>query len=90
MEERYITKDPPPYMTCDFTGLGRDIISMIACILGFTTEEYVDELTFAYMTIFTHGQPHATKYDYAAFIADKMHDQFMRLENERVSKYSTV
>ena len=63
---------------------------MIACILGFTTSEYVDELTLAYMTTFTPGQPPACKYDYAAFIADKMHEQFMRLENERVFKYSSV
>ena len=50
----------------------------------------VDEMTFAYMTIFTPGQPPAAKYDYAAFIADNIHDQFMRLENERVFKYSTI
>jgi len=29
-------------------------------------------------------------FDYAKFIADKMHDQFMRLENQRVFKYSSV
>lgn len=74
MEEGYITMDPPSYMTCALTGLGRDIISMIACILGFTTDEYVDELTFASMAIFTPGQPHVAKYDYATFIVEKMHD----------------
>jgi len=73
-----------------FTSLGRDIITMICFILGFTSNEYVDEMTFSYMTIFTPGQPPATKYDYATFIANKIHDQFMRLENERVFKYSTV
>lgn len=52
---------------------------MIACILGFTTNEYVDEMTLAYMSIFTPGQPPAAKFDYATFIADKMHDKFMRL-----------
>lgn len=83
-------EDPPPYMSCFFTNLGRDIVTMISCIMGFTIIEYVDELTLAFMTIFTPGQPPANKFDYATFIADKIHDQFMRLENERVFKYSSV
>jgi len=49
----------------------------------------VDELTLVLMSIFIPGQPLAVKYNYAAFIADKIHDQFMRLENEKVFKYST-
>jgi len=42
------------------------------------------------MSIFTPGQPPTVKYNYATFIAEKIHDQFMRLENEKVFKYSTV
>jgi len=58
--------------------------------MGFTTSEYVDELTLAFMTIFTPSQPPTAKFDYATFIAYKIRDQFMRLENERVFKYSSV
>ena len=47
---------------------------MIAWILDFTPSEYVDELTLAYMSIFTLGQPPAAKFDYATFIVDKIHD----------------
>ena len=52
--------------------MDRDIVTMITCILGFTTNEYVDEMTFAYMSIFTHGQPPVAKFDNATFIADKV------------------
>lgn len=90
MLEQYISENPPPYMTGSFTSLGRDIITMISCILGSTTNKYVDEMTFAYMTIFTPRQPPVAKYDYVAFIANKIHDQFMILENERVFKYSKI
>ncbi len=83
-------KTPPPYMLVIFFDLGKDMTTMISCILGFTTNEYIDEIIFAYMSIFIPGQPPAVKFDYAKFIADKMHDQFMRLENERVFKYSSV
>jgi len=55
MEEKYRPKDPTPYISSFFTNLGRGIITMIACIFGLTTSEYVDELNLAYMSIFTLG-----------------------------------
>lgn len=42
------------------------------------------------MSIFTLAQPLSIIYDYANFIANKMHDQFLRMSNERVFKYSSV
>ena len=63
---------------------------MISSILGCTTSEFVDEIIISIMSIYSLGQPPAIIFDYAKFIADRMHDQFMRLENERVFKYSSV
>ena len=63
---------------------------MISSIMGFNTSEYVDQLTLVLLSIFTPGQPPTVKYDFASYIDDKIHDQFMRLENERVFKYSFV
>jgi len=83
-------KDPPPYMSAFFSGLRKDMTSMISCILGFSTNEYLVEIIFSYMSIFTPRQPLAIKFDYAKFISEKMHGQFLRLENERVFKYSSV
>lgn len=54
---------------------------MIYVIMGFNTSEFFDELNLVFMSIFTPGHPPAVKYNYAAFIAEKIHDQFMRLEN---------
>ena len=62
------------------------LIDMISYILGFRTSEIVDNTIFALMSIFTPGQPPAVHYDYATFIADKIHEQFMSLERERVFK----
>jgi len=90
MEEKDRPKDPPPYMSCFFTNIDRDIITMITCILGFTTNESMDEMKLASMSISTLGQPPGAKFDYATFVADKMHDQFMILEHERVFKYSSA
>lgn len=63
---------------------------MISSVLGYTTSEYVDDIIIAFMSIYTPRQPLAIMFDYAKFITDKMHDQFMRVDNERVFKYSSV
>lgn len=57
---------------------------MISSVLGQTTSEFVDEIIIAFMSIYSPGQPPAIMFDYAKFIPDKMHDQFMRMDNERV------
>lgn len=80
-EEHYIPNEPPHYMWTIFSYLGRDIIAMISSVLGQTTSEFVDEIIIAFMSIYNPGQPPAIMFDYAKFIADKMHDQFMRMDN---------
>ena len=82
-------KGPPPYGYTFFTNEGRLILNMISCIMGFNTSEYVDQLTLVLLSIFTPGQPPAIKYDFASYIANKIHDQLMRFGNERVFKYSS-
>lgn len=60
---------------------------MIWVILGFRSSEYVDEIVLVLLSTFTLGQPPAIKYDYASFIAHKIHAQFMNLERG-VFKYT--
>jgi len=90
MDKNHLPKDPPPNLTYFFTEMGQYIVNMIVVVMGFNTREFVDELSLVFMSIFTLSQPLVVKYEYAAFIANKIHDQFMRLENERVFKYSVV
>lgn len=62
---------------------------MIFLIMGFKTSEFIDDVTLVLLSIFTPGHPLAVKYDYASYIANKIHDQFLRLDNEGVFKYTT-
>jgi len=87
VEERYIPEDPPPYVSAMFFERGKQIITMISCVLGYSTDEFVDELVLAFMSIYTLGQPPVVLYNYAKFIAEIMHEQFTRMQNERVFKY---
>lgn len=69
--------------------MGRLIVDMISLVMGFNTSEYVDEVTLVLLSIFTLGQPPIVKYDYASNISNKIHDQFLRLDDEGVFKYTT-
>jgi len=55
MDKNHLPKDPPPYLTCFFTDIGKDIVYMIAGIMGFNTSEFVDELTLVLMSVLTLG-----------------------------------
>ncbi len=80
---------PPPYHQVSFNETGKLLIDMISYILGCKTSEFVDETVFVLMSMFTPGQPPAVMYDYATFIANKIHEKFMMLERERVFKYTS-
>lgn len=89
MEPKHQPKGPPPYLQAFFTDIGKIIVDRIALIMGFNSSEYVDDITLVLLSIFTPGQPPIVKYDYASYIANKIHDQFLRLDNEGVFRYTT-
>lgn len=80
---------PPPYLHFWFNKIGRLLVDMISCILGFNTSEYVDETVLVLLSLFVPVWPPGVQYNYATFIADKIHEQFMNLERERVFKYTS-
>lgn len=89
MLEKHQPKGPPSYLQTFFIDMGRLIVDMISLVMGFNTSEYVDEITLVLLSIFTPGQPPVIKHDYSCYIANKIHDQFLRLDNEGVFKYTT-
>lgn len=90
VEEKHIPKDAPPYVSAISSERRNYIITMISHVLGCTIDEFVDDLILAFMSIFTLGKPPTIIYNYAQFIAQRMHEQFTRMNNERVFKYSFV
>jgi len=77
---------PPPFLHVWFNEIGKVLVNIISYILGYNTSEYVDETILVMLSMFTPRRPPAVQYDYATFISDKIHEQFMNLERERVFK----
>ncbi len=65
VEEQHIPKDAPLYVSAIFSERGKQIVTIISCIMCYTTDEYIDKLILAFMSIFTPEKPPATMYNYA-------------------------
>ena len=54
-EENHIPKDHHPCVATLFSPFGQDIVAMISSVVGYTTNEYIDEIILAFMSIYTPG-----------------------------------
>jgi len=78
----------PPFHHVYLNQLGRDLVDMITPILGYYSTEFVDETVLVIMLMFTLGKS-PIFYDYATYISNKIHEQLMNLERERVFRYTS-
>ena len=79
----------PPIGRVYFNDLGKMLVDLISYVLGYRSCEDADETILAIMSIFSPGMPPAVHYDYAAYITNKIHEQLMNLEREKVFRYTS-
>jgi len=65
IEECHTPTDSPPYASTISSERGRQIITMLSCILGYTTNEHVDKVVLAFLSIFSPRKHPAIIYNYA-------------------------
>ena len=80
---------PPPYMDVSFTETGRLLLDMISYVLGYRTSEHVEGKMLVLLSVYSPGQPPARKFNFAKFIANKIHDQLSKVDRQGVFKYSS-
>ena len=81
--------EPPPFLYVNLNEVGKLLVDMISYVLGFKTSEHIDETILVLLSAYSPGQPPLAKYNYAKFIANKIHDQLLRLDKEGIFKYSS-
>ena len=79
----------PPISHVYLNQLGRDLVDMISDILGYSSTEYVDETILVLLAMFSPGKSPFIWYDYATYISNKIHEQLMNLDRERVFRYTS-
>ena len=63
----------------------KQIISIISYILSYDSDQWVDEAIFGFLSIFTTGEQPII-FNYNQFIAEAMHDQFIKFSTEGAFK----
>ena len=89
-ENAQLPKTNPPYPSSMFPGMTKQIISIVACMLGYHLDQWVDEIILAFLSLFSWNEKPDAIFCYNEFLAEIIDDQFMKLSIVGVLKYASI
>jgi hypothetical protein len=69
---------------------GNHIISSLYALLGYFSDQWVDEPILGFLSIFSADERPTTQFDYSTFLADNIHEQFSNFTTEGMFWYSSI
>lgn len=51
---------------------------MVASLLGYPTDQWADEVILGFLSVFSEGNKPSLIFNYIQFLADCIHDQFLK------------
>jgi hypothetical protein len=66
------------------------IISMLSYLLGYCFDEWVDEPILLFLSIFSTKEKVVVKFNFSQFLADSIHEQFLKFPTKGMFKYSSM
>jgi hypothetical protein len=89
-EDAQFPKKNPPYPSSIFSVRENQIISILCYLLGYFSDEWVDEPILGFLSIFSTEEKATVQFDFSQFLADNIHDQFFKFSTEGMFRYSSV
>jgi hypothetical protein len=80
----------PPYPSSMFSVKGNQIISALCALLGYYSDQWVDEPILGFLSIFSNDERPTTQFDYSTFLANNIHEQFVNFATEGMFRYSSI
>jgi hypothetical protein len=80
----------PPYPSSMFSTKGNQVISSLCALLGYYSDQWVDEPILGFLSIFSTDEKPTTQFDFSTFLADNIHEQFMNFGTEGMFRYSSI
>jgi hypothetical protein len=80
----------PPYPSSMFSTKGNQIISSLCALLGYYSDQWVDEPILGFLSIFSNDEQPTTQFDYNTFLANNIHEQFVNFATEGMFRYSSI
>jgi hypothetical protein len=63
---------------------------MLSCLLGYYSNEWVDEPILVFLFIFSTEEKVSVKFNFNQFIADNIHEKILKFPTEGMFKYSSI
>jgi hypothetical protein len=73
-----------------FSTKGNQIISSLCALLGYYSDQWVDEPILGFLSIFSNDEQPTTQFDYNTFLANNIHEQFVNFATEGMFRYSSI
>jgi hypothetical protein len=80
----------PPYPSSMFSTKGNQIISSLCALLGYYSDQWVDEPILGFLSIFSNDKKPTTQFDFSTFLVDNIHEQFMNFGMEGMFRYLSI
>jgi hypothetical protein len=80
----------PPYPSSMFSTKGNQIILSLCALLGYYSDQWVDEPILGFFSIFSTDEKPTTQFDFSTFLANNIHEQFVNFVTEGMFWYSSI
>jgi hypothetical protein len=80
----------PPYPSSMFSTKANQVISSLCALLGYYSDQWVDEPILGFLSIFSNDEKPTTQFDYNTFLAENIHEQFVNFGTEGMFRYSSI
>jgi hypothetical protein len=89
-QDAQFPKSNPPYPSSLFSEKGNQVISSLCCLLGYFSDEWVDEPILGFLSIFSTKENPTTQFNYNTFLVENIHKQFSKFTTEGMFWYSSI
>jgi hypothetical protein len=89
-QDAQLPKSNPPYPSSMFSEKGNQIISSLCSLLGYFSDEWVDEPILGFLSIFSTEERPTIQFDYSTFLAESIHEQLSKFATEGMFRYSSI
>jgi hypothetical protein len=89
-ESAQFLKKNPPYHFSMFSAKGNQVISSLYCLLGYYSDEWVDEAILGFLSIFSTEEKATTQFNFSQFLADNIHKQLFNFPTKGMFRYSSI
>lgn len=77
-ENAELPRTNPPYPPSMFPEMTRQVILLFSCLLGYPTDQWVDEIILRFLLVFSAGEKPSIIFNYSEFFSKVIHDQFLK------------